>query len=106
ILATGGDGTTGYFNQRPAGHVLLGTGAPVAPLSSQKTLGDNSWFGLALLDVYRLTGDAQYLTHARQISDWAESTLKASGALKGYTGGPDASGNLVPWRSTEHNIDF
>lgn len=105
ILATGGDGTTAYFNALTAGHVLLGNGTPRSPRSQQKTLGDNGWFGLALLDVYRVTGDTQYLTRARLISDWAEINLKASGPLKGYKGGFDANGAPVPWRATEHNID-
>src|SRR5207244_5074631 len=76
ILATAPDGTAGYFNQRASGHALLGDGTPRPAFSSVKTLGDNAWFGLALLDLYRATGDATYLTRARQISDWAEATLK------------------------------
>jgi hypothetical protein len=106
LLATGGNGSNGYFSQLTAGHALLGAGVPRPPRSQIRSLGDNSWFGLALLDMYRLNGNPQYLLYARQISDWAEANLKAPGTLKGYLGGYDASGAVVPWRSTEHNIDF
>jgi hypothetical protein len=106
LLATGGDGSAGYFSQLTAGHVLLGNGTARPPRSQLRSLGDNSWLGLALLDMYRLDGNPQYLLRARQISDWAEANLKAPGPLKGYVGGFDASGAVVPWRSTEHNIDF
>lgn len=106
ILATAADGTNGYFDERNSGHVLLGNGQPRAPFSQQRSLGANSWFGLALLEVYQLTGDARYLTRAGEISLWADTQLKATGPLKGYWGGFDASGARIPWRSTEHNIDF
>jgi hypothetical protein len=106
VLATAPDGTGGYFNLRPGGHVLLGNGSARAPLSQRRSLGDNSWFGLALLDAYRLTGATLYLTQARDISDWAEANLKAAGPLKGYTGGYDDAGSAVAYRATEHNIDL
>lgn len=106
VLGTSPNGANGYFNQRNSGHALLGDGSPRDPFSQQRTLGDNSWFGMALLDAYCLTGDARYLIRARELSDWAEATLKAPGPLGGYRGGFDADGNLLPWRATEHNIDY
>ena len=95
-----------YSNDRNCGHVLLEDGTPRAAFSDKRTLGDQAWFGLALLDVYRQTGDANYLDRAVEISDWAESSLKDTGAWKGYRGGYDPDGNAYAWRSTEHNIDL
>ena len=53
ILSAGaGDGS--YYNERTAGHVLKGDGTPRDSLSATQTLGDNAWFGLALIDLYRV----------------------------------------------------
>lgn len=93
-------------NSRNCGHVLLGNGKPRGSYSQLRTLGDNAWFGLALLELNRVTGNPRYLDHARRISDWAEANLKAGGALKGYRGGYDDAGAAIPWRSTEHNVDL
>jgi hypothetical protein len=95
-----------YYNGQISGHVLNGDGTPRTALTKQQTLGDNSWVGLALLDVYRASGEFEYLQRARAISDWAEVNFKATGPLKGYRGGFDAVGVPLPWRATEHNIDF
>ena len=104
IIATGTDDGS-YFNERSAGHVLNGDGTPRDPLSALRTLGDNAWLGLALIDLFRVTGDVSYLNHAVAISDWAEQNLKDQGPLGGYRGGFDVDGNAVDWRSVEHNID-
>ena len=112
ILATGfGDGS--FRNDLGSGHVLDGTGQPLPPYSVRRTLGDNAWLGMALMDVYRFAlpdGDGlaaePFLTAARGISDWAETELKDTGAVGGYRGGYDEFGNAVAWRSTEHNIDL
>lgn len=109
-IATGAGGGS-YFNERAAGHVLKGDGTTVPPLSQKRTLGDNAWFGLALIDLYRALQDSDparaidYLNHARAISDWAESELKDSGLLGGYRGGYDEHGNAYEWRSVEQNLD-
>lgn len=95
-----------HFNNRAAGHVFLGDGSQRAPADQRRTLGDNAWCGLALLDAYRATGNSQYLHAAKAISDWAEANLKSGGAYGGYRGGYGADGALLPWRSTEHNIDL
>lgn len=106
ILATAPNGQNGYANTWNSGHILLGDGSVRPPFSQLRTLGDNSWFALALLDLYQITAEPTYLTRAREISDWAEASLKATDDLKGYTGGFDDAGNPLPWRATEHNIDF
>lgn len=105
VLATAlPDGS--YDNLRNSGHVLHGDGTPRPYYPEEQSLGDNSWFGLALVDVYRATGESSYLEAAKAISDWAESNLKAEGPLGGYRGGFDTQGAAFPWRATEHNIDL
>jgi hypothetical protein len=109
IMVTGVGGS--YFNERVAGHVLQGDGTAVPPLSQKRTLGDNAWFGLALIDLYRALKDPDpaqaldYLTRARAISDWAESELKDTGPWGGYRGGFDKDGIAYDWRSVEQNLD-
>jgi hypothetical protein len=105
-LATVPDCTNGLFNELNSGHTLLGDGSPRGPWSSRERLGDNSWFGLALLELFYVTGNSQYRDCARQISDWAETKLKASGQYEGYYGGFDDSGMKLLSRSTEENSSF
>jgi hypothetical protein len=95
-----------YYNQRNAGHALLHDGLPRPPYVQTRTLGDNAWFGLALLALHESTGEAGYLDRARAISDWAEADLKDDGAWGGYRGGFGESGSPFPWRATEHNVDL
>jgi hypothetical protein len=105
ILQTGaGDGS--FFNVRASGHVLQGDGTARPPLSSTRTLGDNAWFGLALLDLYQLTQDPAYLSAAVGISKWAETLKDTTDAYSGYRGGYDEKGNLVGYEATESNIDL
>ena len=105
-LATASDCNSGFFNELNSGHILLGDGSPRGPSSLRKRLGDNSRFGLALLELFYATRNAQYRDCARQISDWAESNLKASGQYEGYYAGFDDSGSLMTVRSTEENSDL
>jgi hypothetical protein len=101
-----------YYDQRNDGQTLQGNGkprpafntTPTQPPVADQTLGDNAWFGMALLDLYNATGNRQYLTAARKVSDWAEANLKAgNSALKGYFGGFDNNGQIVASRSTDQN---
>jgi hypothetical protein len=106
-LATETGCTSGFYNELNSGHTLLANSMPRGPLSQRRRLGDNSWFGLALLELYQATGNNTYLTCAQQLSDWPETNLKAtSGTLQGYYAGYDDSGNPLQSRSTEENSDF
>jgi probable HAF family extracellular repeat protein len=99
-----------YYNDRISGPALARDGTPRPPGTLRQTLGDNAWFGLALLDLSTHPGpkSLSYLNAARAISDWAELNLKAGppSTLGGYRGGYDDSGAAIAWRSTEHNIDL
>jgi hypothetical protein len=106
-MATAADCTNGFPNELNSGHTLLVDGSPRAPFSQRKRLGDNAWFGLALLDLYNSIKQTKYLTCAQQISNWAENDLKyTTGALQGYTGGWDDNNTKLGSRSTEENADL
>jgi uncharacterized protein (TIGR03437 family) len=93
--------------------------------------GNVAWAGLALLDMWEVTKDQQYLTAAKALGNWVwmytrEERGGSAGLLGGFTGGYDgwengaasggaancASGVLVNgqckrlYKSTEHNIDL
>lgn len=96
----------GLYRELNSGHTLQGDGTPRAPFTLLQRLGDNSWFGLALLDLFYANGNTQYRDCARQISDWVDSNLKASGQYEGYYAGFDQNGNLMTSRSTEENSAY
>lgn len=106
-LATVTDCTNGFYNELNSGHTRLANGMSRGPFSMRKRVGDNSWFGLALLALYQATNNSTYLTCAQQISDWVDANFKVtSGMLQGYSGGLDDNGNPLPSRSTEENADY
>jgi len=105
-METAPDCTGGFFNELNSGHTLVGNGSPRGSFSMRKRLGDNSWFGLALLDLFYVTRNTNYQNCAIQLSDWAETNLKASGQYEGYYAGYDDSGNLLTSRSVEENSDL
>ncbi|NUQ66041.1 MAG: hypothetical protein HUU20_26570 [Pirellulales bacterium] len=95
-----------HHNNRAPGHVLNGDGSPRPAVDQKRTLGDNAWAGLALLDAYQATGDQEYLDAATAVSDWAESNLRYRGLYGGYRGGFAEDGSPLAWRATEHNLDL
>jgi len=100
------DCSNGIWNQMNSGHTLLADGTFRGSFNSfRKRLGDNAWFGLALLELYYSTNQTRYLTCAQQISDWAEANLRAGGQYGGYYGGYDDSNNKLSSESTEENAD-
>jgi len=108
ILATGGNGDGSWFNQLTTGHILQGDCTARTPISPTRTLGDNAWFGLALLDLYQATNNTSYLNAAIGITNWAENNLKdtTDAQYQGYFGGYNSAGTLVGYRATEPNIDL
>ena len=64
-----------------------------------------AWVGQALLQLYARTDDAPYLTGATEIANWIQSNTYDTRGAGGYTGGDNANGTKITWKSTEHNID-
>ena len=89
-----------YFNEMYSGRVLDSDGSPRPRKNLRQSLGDNSWFGLALVDVYRVTRQRVYLDTALAISDWVEGNLRDTGPLAGYRGGNLPDGMPATYRST------
>jgi hypothetical protein len=58
-----------------------------------------------LLQLYRATRDATYLTTAERIATWLQANTYDSRGAGGYTGGYAPNGKKIEWKSTEHNID-
>ncbi len=110
MATTNYDCTNGFHNEQYSGHTLQADGTPHWPSTlMRKRLGDNSWFGLALLELYQATGsdNSNYLNCAQSISDWVNTNFKdTSGTLEGYTGGSDDNGQPLPSRSVEENADY
>lgn len=68
--------------------------------------GNVAWGALALLTLHQATGDASYLSGARQLMDWviANATNGADGFSGGFHG-YDPQQVRLTWMSTEHNAD-
>ncbi|WP_315784928.1 MULTISPECIES: hypothetical protein [unclassified Bradyrhizobium] len=68
--------------------------------------GNVAWAALALLTLHQATGEAAYLSGARQLMDWilghaANGSEGFSGGFHGY----DPQQVRLTWMSTEHNTD-
>ena len=53
-----------------------------------------------------MTGRAAYRTAAEAIGNWVQAHCRDTRGPGGYTGGQDAGGQKIEWKSTEHNIDL
>ncbi len=103
LIATA-DTDGSYLNQRYSGHVFQGDNVLRGPFNGTiRTLGDNAWFGIALMHAYSNTGNVAYLNRAITISDWAETNLRAPAGGSNLGGYYFEIGNTT--RSTEQNID-
>jgi hypothetical protein len=92
-----------------------GSGAFITPAAFpfyfySSAVGDQAWAGMALAQLYRRTGEAEYLTAALKVANWivanTYNTLGPGGYSFGTTINP--SNESVPstnGKSTEHNID-
>ena len=99
-----GPGPAGrLFNEYTPG--TLGQPGNVRAAGHARSTGDLAWAGLALAQLYAATGDTQYLDAAVGIGRWIQANCASDRGPGGYTGGYDASGARVTWKSTEHNID-
>jgi hypothetical protein len=68
-------------------------------------VGVMAWAGTALVQLALRTGHAAYLQGAVALGDWIQTHAVDSRGAGGYTGGLNAKGTPVRWKSTEHNID-
>lgn len=105
----------GRFGQGYFVNSADGNGAFVQPAANPfyfytSSVGDQAWAGLALAQLFNVTGKQKYLTGAIKVANWIVSnhysTLGPGGFSWGTTINP--SNQSVPstnGKSTEHNID-
>jgi hypothetical protein len=84
--------------------VLSGPGA-LAATDATSDVGNMAWVGQALVQLYARTGVGGYLAGARSIGEWIQAHAYDTRGSGGYTGGENANGSAIAWKSTEHNID-
>jgi hypothetical protein len=68
--------------------------------------GNMAWAGMALAQLYHATGGSAYLAGAESIGNWIVANCRDTRGAGGYTGGDQADGTKIKWKSTEHNIDL
>lgn len=72
--------------------------------------GNEAWAMIALLALHQRTGDARYLTTARNLAFFVINFEQTTGTYRGFRGGlnqpESASPTQRPWASTEHNLDL
>src|SRR4029077_15643230 len=84
---------------------LSGPGA-VHATDATSDVGTMAWVGQALVQLYARTGRASFLSAATSIAEWIQLNAYDTRGSGGYTGGLEASGAKITWKSTEHNIDL
>lgn len=72
-------------------------------------VGNNAWAMIALLALYKETGEQYYLDTARSIGNFIQTFRNDSGTYQGFQGGVNMPESANPTRrtfaSSEHNID-
>lgn len=68
-------------------------------------VGDMAWPGIALVRLFRATGDRSYRDAAVKIGRWIVANAVNPGSLGGFRFGVNGANDPVPNVSTEHNID-
>ena len=68
--------------------------------------GNMAWVGQALAQIYERTSNPAYLNGAIAIAQWLQKNTYDTRGAGGYTGGDNARGGKITWKSTEHNIDI
>jgi hypothetical protein len=101
-----------YFVNTPA---TDGSGAYITPAAFPfyfygSAVGDQAWAGMALAQLYRRTGKAQYLMAALKVGNWIVTNTYNTLGAGGYSFGTNINqyNQSVPspnGKSTEHNID-
>jgi hypothetical protein len=80
--------------------------ADVTVANAATLAGNMAWAGLALARLYAVTGRTAYLAGAEAIGNWVQAHCRDTRGPGGYTGGENARGQKIEWKSTEHNIDL
>ncbi|HWX75182.1 MAG TPA: hypothetical protein VNZ05_07745 [Solirubrobacteraceae bacterium] len=84
---------------------LLTSPAAVQATDATSDVGNMAWVGQALVQLYARTGIGAYLSGARAIGEWIYANAYDTRGSGGYTGGQEAGGSRITWKSTEHNVD-
>jgi len=79
--------------------------ADVRPTDPATDVGNMAWVGQALVQLSARTARHSFLDGAVAIGSWIRSNTYDTRGSGGYTGGLDAKGRPLRWKSTEHNID-
>ncbi len=84
----------------------LASPAGVSATDPASDVGNMAWVGQALVHLYERTGTPAFLTGARELAQWIQTEAYDERGAGGYTGGEQADGARIDWKSTEHNIDL
>jgi hypothetical protein len=84
----------------------LASPADVSATDPTSDVGNMAWVGQALVHLYERTGTAAVLGGARELGQWIQTEAFDERGAGGYTGGEEADGTRIAWKSTEHNIDL
>jgi len=99
-----------YFVNKPSSSGAFITPAAFPFFFYTSAVGDQSWAGMALAQLYRRTRSASYLTAALNVANWIVSNTFNTLGPGGYSFGTNINqfNQSVPstnGKSTEHNID-
>jgi hypothetical protein len=68
-------------------------------------VGDMAWTGIGLAQLFRSTGDQQFLDGAVKLGRWIVNNTFDTRGAGGFNFGVDNGNNKLLFKSTEHNID-
>jgi hypothetical protein len=99
-----------YFVNTPSSDGAYVTPAAFPFYFYTSAVGDQSWAGMALSQLYRRTGQTKYLTAALKVANWIVTNTYNTLGPGGYSFGTNINqyNQSVPstnGKSTEHNID-
>lgn len=85
---------------------FIGAGGAPNIADAASHTGNLAWTGMALAQLYRATNDQKYLKAALTLADFIQRNFYDARGIGGYTGGFEAGGAKIRYKSTEHNIDL
>jgi hypothetical protein len=85
---------------------FIGAGGTPNIANAASHTGNLAWTGMALAQLYRATNDPKYLKAALALANFAQQNSYDPRGIGGYTGGFEANGAKVPYKSAEHNVDL